>query len=262
MPDGIGKRRDVLLGLHGTPESQAEYARVIADWAANGRRPPQQRAGAVSGVSVNELILAFIKHAQEHYRRPDGTPTGEVGEYKVTLRTLKALSGHTPAAADFGSLALKAVRENFVAAGWSRGVVNQRVGRVKRVYKWAVENELVPVAVYEALHTVAGIGRGRSKAPETVPVQPVALAVVEETLPHAGRHIRAMAQVQLLTGARPGEVCALRACDLDMTGKVWLYRPGSDRGAEGQHKTAHHGRGRVIAIGASSPRSRPPGWRS
>jgi integrase len=245
LPDGLGGRRDVLLGPHGSPASRAEYARVIAEWEANGRRPP---GTADEGLSVNELILAFLRHAQEHYRRPDGTPTGEVGEYKVTLRTLKALYGHTPAA-DFGPLALKAVREKFVGAGWSRGVVNQRVGRVKRVYKWAVENELVPVAVYEALRTVAGIGRGRSKAPETVPVQPVALAVVEETLPHASRHVRAMAEVQLLTGARPGEVCAMRACDIDTTGHVWLYRPGSDRGADGQHKTAHHGRGRIIAIG-------------
>jgi integrase len=51
-----------------------------------------------------------------------------------------------------------------------------------------------------------------------------------------------MVRLQLETGMRPGERVALRACDLDMTGKVWLYRPP-------QHKTQHHGHARVIALG-------------
>jgi integrase len=51
-----------------------------------------------------------------------------------------------------------------------------------------------------------------------------------------------MIRLQRLTGARPGEVCILRACDIDMTGDVWLYRPH-------QHKTKHKGKDRVIALG-------------
>jgi hypothetical protein len=31
LPDGLGGRRDVLLGNHGTPESRAEYLRVLAE---------------------------------------------------------------------------------------------------------------------------------------------------------------------------------------------------------------------------------------
>jgi integrase len=58
-----------------------------------------------------------------------------------------------------------------------------------------------------------------------------------------------MIQVQRLTGMRPGEVCVMRGIDIDMTGSVWLYRPGSDRGPEGDHKTAWHGHERVIAVG-------------
>jgi hypothetical protein len=30
---------------------------------------------------------------------------------------------------------------------------------------------------------------------------------------------------------------------------VWLFRPGSDQGAHGQHKTSHHGKDRVILLG-------------
>jgi hypothetical protein len=42
LPDGLGGRRDVLLGKYDTPESRAEYARVLAEWEASGRRPPRR----------------------------------------------------------------------------------------------------------------------------------------------------------------------------------------------------------------------------
>src|SRR5262245_18809066 len=38
LTDGLGGRRDVLLGKHGSKESRVEYARIIAEWEANGRR--------------------------------------------------------------------------------------------------------------------------------------------------------------------------------------------------------------------------------
>jgi integrase len=59
----------------------------------------------------------------------------------------------------------------------------------------------------------------------------------------------AMVQLQWLTGMRPGEVVIMRTLDLDMSGPVWLYRPGSDQGTHGQHKTAHRGQHKVIPIG-------------
>jgi integrase len=43
---------------------------------------------------------------------------------------------------------------------------------------------------------------------------------------------------------RPGELCQLRAADIDGadTDGVWLFRPR-------QHKTQNHGRDRVVSIG-------------
>jgi integrase len=58
-----------------------------------------------------------------------------------------------------------------------------------------------------------------------------------------------MARLQLLTGMRPGEVISIRGIDLEMQEKVWLYRPGSDRGPHGAHKNAYRGQDRVIVIG-------------
>jgi integrase len=190
---------------------------------------------------VNELILAYWRHVEQHYRRPDGTPTSEQNEYRLVLRAVKAAYGHT-AAADFGPLALKAVRHRMVESGLCRGVVNQRVGRIKRLFNWAASEELVPVAVYQALATVAGLARGRSPARETEPVKPVPEAFVDAVLPFVRSPVAAMIDLQRLTGMRPGEAIVLRACDLDTAGPVWLYRPA-------RHKTGYRGRCRVIALG-------------
>jgi integrase len=57
-----------------------------------------------------------------------------------------------------------------------------------------------------------------------------------------------MVQLQLEAGMRPGEVIIMRVMDLDTSGKVWLYRPGSDQ-EHGAHKTAWRGQDRVISLG-------------
>lgn len=77
LTDPSGVRRDVLLGKHGTVASRQEYARVIAEWQTAGRRLPAQDAQPPD-LSVNELALAFMHHARQHYRRPDGTHTSEL----------------------------------------------------------------------------------------------------------------------------------------------------------------------------------------
>jgi hypothetical protein len=103
LPDGFGSRRDILLGKYGTKESRLEYARVIAEWEAAGRGLPA--IAAAKDLTVNELLLAYWKHAEEHYRRPDGMPSKELGDIRLSCRPLKALYGDT-VAKDFGPLAL------------------------------------------------------------------------------------------------------------------------------------------------------------
>jgi integrase len=51
-----------------------------------------------------------------------------------------------------------------------------------------------------------------------------------------------MVDLQDLTGMRPGEVVAMRGCDIDRTGSVWIYRPA-------RHKTDYRERERFVPIG-------------
>jgi integrase len=243
LTDGCGNRRDVLLGTYGTKASREEYARVLSEWEAAGRCPPQP-VGAAATLTINELLVRFMEWAEQHYRHTDGRPTSELNDYRYTLKPLKELYG-TTTAARFGPLALKAVRQKMLDTDLSRGVANQRTGRIKRVFKWAVAEELVPQATYAALVTVEGLARGRTAARETEPVGPVSPALVEIVKPRVNRYVRAMIDMQSLTGMRPGEVVIMRACDIDTSGKVWLYRPH-------HHKLAYQNRERVIALGPKS----------
>src|SRR4051794_30888993 len=93
--------RWVTLGAYNSEASRAEYARIVAELAA-APVPAAYRPGLVS---VNEVLLAFWRYAEQHYRHPDGTGTNELPQFKQTFRLVKALYGHTPAA-EFGPLAL------------------------------------------------------------------------------------------------------------------------------------------------------------
>jgi integrase len=227
--------RDVYLGKWNSAASKAEYDRLIAEFLANGR---QLRSDA--DVTVVEVINAYRKFAEQYYRK-NGEVTREYGCIKEALKIVRELYGRR-LADDFGPLALKAVRQRMVDNCWSRGYINKSIGRIRRCFKWAVENELVRRDMYHGLMAVSGLRKGRSEAREPEPVMPVDDATVQATLPHLSPVVADMIRFQRLTGGRPQDVCNLRPCDVDMSGEVWLYRPST-------HKTEHHGRERVIPIG-------------
>jgi hypothetical protein len=154
---------------------------------------------------VKELAAAYWQFAESFYMK-DGEPTGELPGVKAVLRILEELYGEARLD-QFGSLSLKAVRERMVARGNSRRYVNKYVGRIKSTFKWGVENELVPVAVYQSHATVAGLKRGKTLAKDYAPVEPVSDEVIERTLTHRKPKIVAMVQLQRLLGCRCGELC-------------------------------------------------------
>ena len=110
------------------------------------------------------------------------------------------------------------------------------------MFKWGVAEELVNPSVYQALNAVSGLRRGRTEARESEPVRPVPEAYVEAIQEHVSGQVWALVRLQLLTGARGGELVIMRPIDLDTTRDVWAFTPAT-------HKTAHHGHGRSIYLG-------------
>lgn len=237
--------RDVYLGPYGTDESRERYQRVISEWLTNRKKaPPNGPTGHAArnpvDLTINELFLPYWEFVQGYYRK-HGQPTSEARNTRAAMDPLLVGYGRVNAK-NFGPLALKAYRQGLIDVGFTRGVINKHVGRVKRFFRWAVEHELISPDVYQALTAVTGLRRGRVSVPESSPVRPVADDVVDATLEYVNRYVAAMIQLQRFTGMRPSEVTIMRLRDLDTSGDDWIYRPES-------HKTEHYERERVIYLG-------------
>jgi integrase len=227
--------RAIYLGKYKSAASRENYNRLIAEWSTTGVLPEAKEA-----LTVNELMLAYIKHSKKYYRK-NGEPTSEHALIVEVCRALKPLYGRSYAR-NFGPLALKAVRETLVDSGLCRKTVNRQVGRLVRMFRWAAAQELVPSDIPQALSMVSGLRKGRTKARETAPIEPVPEVIVDATLPFLPAVVADMVRFQRLTGCRPAEVCKLRPCDLNREKATWVYRPDS-------HKTEHHERDRIIYVG-------------
>jgi site-specific recombinase XerD len=253
--------RDHYLGRHGSQGSRDAYDRLTAQWLAGGRQPlglfvcasptpnarehdsapaPDPRTRA-AGLKVNDLILAYWRHAEIHYRDADRKPTQELSNIQDALRPLRKQYGNTWAA-EFGPLALRSLQKEMIRSGLCRTTVNARINRIRRVFKWAVGFELIPPAVYQALQAVPGLQRGRTEAREPNEISPVPIERVDATLPYLNPVVRAMVRIQLLTGCRTGGVITMRGCGLTLGEPNWVYRPS-------RHKTKWRGKDRVIILG-------------
>ena len=228
------KGQDIYLGAFDSPESHQEYDRLLAKFYL-GKLDVQ-----VDSLSIARLAIMYIEHAKSYYLK-DGVQTSEISAIQLALKPLTRLFGrekiHT-----FGPRKLKVVREEMIRLNLARTTINQAIQRINRMLRWASENEYADASIYQACRTVTGLRRGRCEAREAAPVEPAPIADVEAIELFVSRPIWSMIKLQLCTGARPGEVCIIRACDIDVSGPVWEFRPKS-------HKTEHHNRQRLIFIG-------------
>ena len=232
----LDKKR-FYLGVYGSPESRQRYQRLITEFAEHGTiNGPEVR----DTITVAEVADQYMFFARQYYQR-DGQVTAEPANIALALRWLIGLYGKAPAR-KFGPRALRAVRDQLVAKHCARTYINHQMERIKRMFKWAVAEELVPPSVYQGLQALPGLRHGRTQAPESIPVQPVPEHLIEPVKKLVSRQVAAMIELQLLTGARPGEVIMMRPCDIDMGGDVWRYTPA-------QHKTESYGRMRVLSLG-------------
>jgi integrase len=235
---------ETLLAVVGPQLDEQTKARL----AVALKRPIGKRRGRPKGsrkqITVTRLCRLYNEHCEVYYRRSDGVKTTESGSVRHALKPLRTLFGRRPIS-DLGPRRLIQVREEMIKLGWGRKHINEQVGRIARMVKWGIEQEIVPAAVYHALQAVRGLRAGRSAAPEGEPVRPVPEPLIEAVFPHVSTQVKAMIQVQLITGMRPGEVVIMRTSDIDRSEQPWVYKPS-------HHKTQHHHHERLVYFGPRS----------
>lgn len=248
-----GRTKDFNLGVYGSGASRERYGRLLSEWEARSRRLAGDIAPA-HGPTVTQLYAKFWRSICGRYSRSH--PINQA----TAIRILRGLYGTTAATA-FGPSALRLVRQAMIDGDlhatprprkpWSRSVVNDFRRLIIRIFKWGVGRELLPASVYESLRCVESLKRGQTAARETESVKPAPDAYIAAAREHVSLQVAAMIELQLATGMRPGELVAMRPCDIDMGRRVWLYQPE-------RHKTAHHGKSRTIYLGPRAQRAIRP----
>jgi integrase len=239
------KGRPYYLGVFESPESWAEYRRLMTRWEKGLAPDPRKKGGASL---VKEILAAYTLHAERYYcDQASGEPTKQLGRVLTALGFVRELFGERPVD-EFDQIALEEVRDEIVSQGYYRKSVNSFIGCIRRAWKWGAKKKLIPEGHFANLRLLEDLPIGRTSAPESQPVKPVPIQDVLQTLPFLLPPVAAMVRLQMLTGMRPGEVLIMRPMDLERDGDVWLYRPGSDL-LYGRHKNAWRGMHRVITLG-------------
>lgn len=273
--DGHGNATDIPLGPTGSDESRARYARIVQR-ISEGKpaiEPPAAAGG--DSLTVAELAARWWEwiDRERRYLHPDGRPTSERAEHRTALKALRRLFGHVRAT-DFTLDQLEEFRASLISGSWltageraerlrwgrglvcSRSVAERRTRRVLAVFRWAKKRYKGLRPTYADLCEIDPLPRDMPGVKETEEVEPVPETALAATLPHLNHVVRALVELQLLTGARPGELVGLRPCDIDRTGTIPIGRGETlDTGGRvwtvrlGWHKTRRRGGQRVLLLG-------------
>ena len=154
--------RDFYLGPHGTRASKLEYDRLIGEWLQQGRQiQPAPDGGQLIRGRVDCGLPVFCP-AILPQRQP---PNERNSRHPLRVAARETLYGRK-LCAEFGPIALQVVMQQMAADDLARSTVNQNAGRIKRMFKWGVSQELIPASIHHALASVDGLRKGRSEARE------------------------------------------------------------------------------------------------
>jgi len=236
-------------------EVQAAYRLLVRRLLGDKSVEAQAEEPVLSGeLTILELCGRYLKSCKEE----EGPKTFPV--MRSVVQGLVKFCPYLPAK-DFGPLKLKQYRDHLIQIGYyrvkrstgesthhqyTRSGINYTTKRIRKIFRWAVGQEIVSAERHQSLLSVLPLRTGRTKAPEAKKIVQVSDEIVSRTLPHLSAPIAAMVRLQHLTGMRPGEVCRLSTPEIDRSDpECWIYTPA-------EHKTAHLDKHRVVAFAATA----------
>ena len=198
-------------------------------------------------LTVVELVVRHQEWAAARYMR-----SNEGDNFRHAAKHLVAKFGRIPVE-EFGPRRLSELRTYLEGSyrkktgnRMTRQGINKVVSKIKQIFTWGVSQEIIKPEQLTALRTLPPLLEGHTSAPEATQKPPVDDDVIRRTLPHLCDQAKAMVSLQRLSGMRPGEVCKLVMEHLDTSrDDYWIY-------SMRLHKTAHHGKRRVIILGQAA----------
>jgi hypothetical protein len=124
-------RRTITLGPWASAKAQQEYERLLA--RLRTAQPSQLTtttgsASAPADVSINEALLAYVKHVEGRY------PPRSAQNHLDALRPVRRMAGVLPLA-EFTPKVYKTVRQTLFDAGLARTTINARMQKVGQFVK-------------------------------------------------------------------------------------------------------------------------------
>ncbi len=226
------------LGKYGTHESRVRHRNIVS--AAQAR---QSLEDASRPLSVGELCELHLKAIAREY----GAKSWKIGIARPVVLLVCARFAGLEAAA-FGPKALQEIQQEMLASGeWCRRGVNRRRQFVVSMFKWAVSEELVQPAVWQALQTVRPVRYGKGfEVPPRVAADSDAVEAVVRHLHAAGNSGAAQCIAFMrATGCRPGEAYRATAADFRLSDAVPVY-------IVREHKNSHRGMERIVPLNAAA----------
>lgn len=214
----------VYFGKYGTGKADSKYQ----EWK---RKIETGCEVVVKGYFLTELIEDYIK-----------------ANAAIHSEKIKALRDLGPLAkldvTEYGPLAYRKHRDRMIASGTRcAGYVNSLMQLMQRVVRYGVSMGRIPISLYQTIKTVNPLKPHEVKR-QSKPRKAADRQMVEQTLQQMNPLARDITRLVLFTGARPGEICCMKASEIDKKGPRgrWVYRPAL-------HKTAHKGKQRFIVFG-------------
>ena len=234
---------------------ERNYRVKIAEWRNNHGVLPN-----TVDLTINEILNGYLKYAEDYYVKND-KPTTQYGIIVQAIKPLAEMYGHTEAN-KFTPQLLDVVRDEYKkvrlrrnpSLGLTRGVVNQKIRVIVRIFQWAAgRNLILPTTWYglNAFEKQFRLVKNRSSFRETKKVTPVERDHVDAIKDYVTPQVWGLIELQWQSAARAGDVTIIRTCDIDMSGNVWIYTPHT-------HKSEHHDIERRILLNKPAQRILKP----
>lgn len=229
--------RTYYLGRYRSPESEAEYKRVVSEWLAIGCRPVGPQPGQLTVIEVLDAYWSDLQTLEPS----DST----LDRARQAIRLMRDHCGSAATAADISPATLRAIQRVLTDKGNCTTTVTIRINSIRAILKWAKTEAMIPVDVYERCKDIgpASKVKGAIKHPRRMPLSTTEFERAMAVLPSM---VADMARLQQQAAMRPGEVCFMNWADIDRDDDaVWFYCPG-------KHKTGYLGKTRTIPLGKQS----------
>ena len=236
----------IYCGTWGSQEAQDKFQHELNTWVARGRVPIP--ATPPEDLTVAEVADAYLTYCEDYYTT---SPKSSMDRVRHAINNMTALYARLPIA-QFSGIHLLALRETMLNKRCKTDenkpalglfVINYRIRAIKAMIGWAVSRGLCPPNVKALCDPVENLKAGRCAARVPRKVEPVSEDAVTATKKHLNPTLCALIDLQLITGARPGELVALKRSDITVVDEtLWEVELT-------QHKTAYRAKRRVVMFG-------------